>query len=180
MHFQTFFFSDLIRQEFPALSPPMPEPEESCDPEQFYPSPELSSPVQSCVSDFPEVKQRALAWLAPKIHNYKLIGKLSVDSLIKEMLPDAKRYSEDSPPSSVDFYIKWNNLEFNARGEKEYHAKDDAAISAINVLLNLQLKKYVHSTKTKFYNDVMKNIRLDEIVNKKPYKIYKTSFKVII
>lgn len=158
---------------------------DSCDPEQLYSSPNIStssvltdSIVQGLHDDKTVVKQRALDWLSSKIEDNRFIGKLYVDSLLKAMISNAEWYSEDVFPSKIKYNIKWKDYEFKGTGKRLYYAKEDAAIDAITKLLDIKLKGFVVPSKTKFHSEIMCKIKLDEVLLKSERKTYEMSVKV--
>lgn len=151
------------------------------DPERLYPSPWTCPSSELDIStseDKASLKERALHWLKPKIENNCFVGRLYVDSLLKAMIPDAKRHSEEILPSKVKHFIKWNGYEFHGTGKNAHYAKEDAAIDAITQLLKVKLKGFVPPTSSTFYGEIMRKIRLDEVSLKGKKRTYQMSVKV--
>lgn len=98
------------------------------------------------------------------------------------MLPGADRHSDEVSASRVSFVIKWHDYEFCGEGTNIFSAKEDAAIHAVSSLLDIKLKTFIPPSKTKLHSEIMRNIRLDEVVTVKSIKnshkkLYKTSVK---
>ncbi|XP_063706445.1 uncharacterized protein LOC134835498 [Culicoides brevitarsis] len=172
--------NDFIRTEFPQIEvPEVPKPDEICNSQETLEESSVSESLSVVENDELDlVRQRAVTYLTPKIRKNKFSGRLSVDSLIKAMIPDAERHSEEISSTNVKFIIKWHGKIFEGIGKKLFYAKDDAAIKAINELLKVNLKQFDSPTKPKFYGEIMRKIKLDEVRSKRPSKTYKMSVKL--
>lgn len=63
-------------------------------------------------------------------------------------------------------------------GKHLFYAKEDAAIDAVSQLLDINLKSFVPPSKSKLYGEIMRKIKLDEVLLKSAKKTYEMSVKV--
>ncbi|XP_063705492.1 uncharacterized protein LOC134834676 isoform X2 [Culicoides brevitarsis] len=125
------------------------------------------------------VKKRALEYLAPKMQeNQNFIGKFCIFSLIEAILPGFESRTEQLTPTLMKHFITWKEFEFSGVGSKLVAAKNDAAVFAVNRLLDINLKIYTPLSKTKLVSDLMPKIRLDKVSSRYFEEVFEMSVQL--